>query len=116
MGNYLGWAGAWVAPEAGVNAVEGKNLKHFWLGTIAWCAGAAIFSVASQILQDGIMALPRYLSDAPHGPAVMDSALAALLMGLAIKPLLAWATLPSEVQAVELALGESLQAGHERLG
>lgn len=37
------------------------------------------------------------------------------LLGLLLKPLLAWAMLKSEVQAVEAALGESLDAGRERL-
>ena len=41
--------------------------------------------------------------------------LAALVMGLALKPLLALAMLRSEVQAVEDALAESLEAGRKRL-
>ncbi len=40
---------------------------------------------------------------------------AGLGLGLALKPLLAWAMLQSEVQAVEAALAESLDAGRERL-
>ncbi len=40
---------------------------------------------------------------------------AALLLGLALKPMLAWAMLRSEVQAVEAALGQSLDAGRQRL-
>ena len=41
--------------------------------------------------------------------------LAALLLGLALKPMLAWAMLRSEVQAVETALGQSVDAGRKRL-
>ncbi len=41
--------------------------------------------------------------------------LAVLLLGLALKPMLAWAMLQSEVAAVEAALGESLEAGRQRL-
>ena len=41
--------------------------------------------------------------------------LAALLLGLALKPMLAWAMLRSEVQAVETTLGQSLDAGRLRL-
>ncbi len=41
--------------------------------------------------------------------------LAVLGLGLLLKPLLAWALLRSEVQAVEAALQESLAAGRERL-
>jgi len=40
---------------------------------------------------------------------------AALLLGLALKPMLAWAMLRTEVQAVETALGQSLDAGRLRL-
>lgn len=40
---------------------------------------------------------------------------AVLLLGLALKPMLAWAMLRSEVQAVEAALGQSLDAGRQRL-
>ena len=101
MGNYLGWVGGRVAPLAGGNAVEDKDLKHFWLGALAWCAGAAMVYVAAQMLHEAIVALPWYL--------------AAPLLGLALKPLLAWAMLKSEVQAVDGALGESLQAGRKRL-
>ena len=41
--------------------------------------------------------------------------LASLLLGLALKPLLAWRMLRTEVQAVEQALQQSLPAGRERL-
>ena len=41
--------------------------------------------------------------------------LAALLLGLVLKPMLAWAMLRSEVAAVEVALGQSLDAGRQRL-
>jgi adenosylcobinamide-phosphate synthase len=37
------------------------------------------------------------------------------LLGLLLKPLLAWAMLKNEVRAVEAALGQSLAAGRERL-
>lgn len=40
---------------------------------------------------------------------------AGLGLGLLLKPLLAWAMLQSEVRAVEAALGQSLEAGRERL-
>jgi adenosylcobinamide-phosphate synthase len=40
---------------------------------------------------------------------------ASLALGVLLKPLLAWALLRSEVQAVEAALGQSLDAGRERL-
>ena len=45
----------------------------------------------------------------------MPLVLAALLLGLALKPLLAWRMLRTEVQAVEQALQQSLPEGRERL-
>ena len=41
--------------------------------------------------------------------------LAALLLGLALKPMLAWAMLRSEVAAVEVALSQSIDAGRQHL-
>ena len=41
--------------------------------------------------------------------------LTALVLGLALKPMLAWAMLRSEVAAVDVALGQSLDAGRQRL-
>jgi adenosylcobinamide-phosphate synthase len=41
--------------------------------------------------------------------------LAILLLGLALKPMLAWSMLRSEVAAVEVALAQSLDAGRQRL-
>ncbi len=110
MGRYLGWAGRRLAPVAATND---PDFKSFWLGALAWSAGAAIVCAASWALQIGLMALPDML-----GP-VAGGVLAALLLGLALKPMLAWAMLRSEVLAVETALsaehGGSLDAGRERL-
>ncbi len=55
------------------------------------------------------MQLPAALGAWPGG------LLAVLLLGLLLKPLLAWAMLKSEVLAVEAALGDSLDAGRQRL-
>ena len=119
MGGYLGWAGRRVAPPSSSDPADSSgtapDLTRFWLGALAWCAGAAMVYGAAQVLQTGIMALPGYLTDAHHWPVIVSTGLAALLLGLALKPLLAWAMLKREVQAVEAALGESVQAGRERL-
>jgi adenosylcobinamide-phosphate synthase len=100
MGNYLNAAAKYVLPMSTV-PVDTRDLKSFWLGAASWCAGAAIVFVIAAALQWTILKL--------------HWALAALLMGLALKPLLAWAMLRREVQAVETALAESLEAGRERL-
>ena len=124
MGNYLSWAGRRLAPVQAertdaidpesvrpelVEGVEGADYKSFLLAALMWCAGAAIVCVAAWELQKGLLALPGALGPLPGG------VLAALGWGLALKPLLAWALLKSEVRAVEAALSQSLSAGRERL-
>ena len=100
MGGYLNRVAPHVLP-APSQAPEVRDFKAFSLGTLAWIAGAAIVLIVSWALQWALLQLPWWL--------------AAVLMGLALKPLLAWAMLRREVQAVEDALGESLAAGRERL-
>ena len=114
-GRYLHWAGRWVAPVSSPTLQLTPDLKRFWLGMLFWLTGAAAVSVAAWVLQDAIMTLPKYLSNSLHLHAVVGTALAAALLGLILKPLLAWAMLKSEVMSVEAALGESVQAGRERL-
>jgi adenosylcobinamide-phosphate synthase len=110
MGNALAWAGAWVqrhsrqGPEA--------DYKAFVLGTLVWCAQAAIIFVAAVGLQRATeQAMLAAAMVNPWLPAMVG----AVLLGLLLKPLLALAMLQSEVRAVEAALGESLEAGRERL-
>jgi adenosylcobinamide-phosphate synthase len=93
MGRYLGWAGRRL-PQAPAAA--------FTAGALAWCAGALAVAALAAALQWAVLAwLPGWA--------------AALLLGLALKPLLAWRMLRDEVQAVETALGHSLDAGRARL-
>ena len=98
IGNYLNRAAGRIHPNP---SPEVLDLKAFTFGAVYWCAGAAIVLVVAVTLQWVILKLPWVL--------------AALLMGLALKPLLAWAMLRLEVQAVERALSESLEVGRERL-
>jgi adenosylcobinamide-phosphate synthase len=100
MGRYLGWAGARVQRTALQQPQQG-DWKTFWRAAGFWCLGAAMVSGAAWCLQSGVLLLPWWG--------------AALVLGLLLKPLLAWALLRSEVQAVESALGQSLDAGRERL-
>ncbi|MCM2295207.1 adenosylcobinamide-phosphate synthase CbiB [Rhodoferax sp.] len=111
MGNYLSWAGrrvqrvAWQpsSMETGAAAVPTpKDVKVFWLAAIYWMVGAVGCLLALDALQRLVMQLPAWL--------------AALLLGLLLKPLLAWTMLKSEVRAVDVALGQSLEVGRERLG
>ena len=100
MGNYLGWAGAWVQRRARQNPQQ-PDFKAFWLAALVWCAGAAIVSGVAWGSQAALGSLPWWA--------------AGVLLGLLLKPLLAWTMLKSEVLAVEAALAESLEAGRERL-
>ena len=99
MGAYLGWAGQRVAPPLGDASVH--RLMVFARGAVAWLAGAMV-AVAIAL---GCAALMREL---PMGWQI-------LLTGVLLKPLLAWRMLRDEVNAVEIALGESLAAGRARL-
>ena len=98
MGNYLNWAAKQLRPDPSPAV---RDLKSFWLAAFYWCAGAALFLVAACAVQWAALQLPWVL--------------AAPALGLALKPMLAWAMLRSEVQAVEVALGQSLDAGRQRL-
>jgi adenosylcobinamide-phosphate synthase len=113
MGNYLGWAGRHLQRFTRQALNHGSDYKAFILGALAWSVGVAIVCVAAWALQKGLLALPDTLGPIPGG------VLAALLLGLALKPMLAWAMLRSEVLAVEAGLspvqGGSLAAGRERL-
>jgi adenosylcobinamide-phosphate synthase len=100
MGNYLGAVGSWVQRSA-KQQPEQQDLKAFWLAALVWIAGAAMVSGAAWWLQSVLHLLPWWA--------------AGLGVGLFLKPLLAWAMLQSEVRAVEAALGQSLDAGRERL-
>ena len=100
MGNYLGWAGRWLQRRT-LQDPQQRDLKAFWLGAQVFIAGAAMVLVAAWLLQALCLALPWWA--------------AGVLLGLLLKPMLAWAMLKTEVQAVEAALAESLPAGRERL-
>ena len=98
MGHYLGWAGRLLQRQA---RPDGSDYRSFWLGTLAWLGGAAMVIAAALAIEQLALRLPAVL--------------AGLLLGLALKPLLAWRMLRTEVQAVEQALQQSLAAGRERL-
>lgn len=121
MGNFLRWAGKRIAPQAEAEAkvepeavAQAPDYQSFTLGLLCWCVGAATVFVASWALQTAIL----YAVDSLvrlSGSLLTALLLASVPLGLALKPLLAWAMLKSEVQAVEAALGTSLQAGRARL-
>lgn len=107
MGNYLGWAGQRVAPLAHAPRPARDGRAFVW-GALAWSAGALPVVALAWGLQAGLAWLSAQWL--PWGTWLGVLGLAVLL-----KPLLAWAMLRSEVQAVEAALAQSLPAGRERL-
>ena len=100
MGRWLAWAGERLAPRVGEARVL-SDARVFWFAALSWCAAAAAFFAVAWLFQDWVLAQPAWL--------------AALALGLFLKPLLAWAMLHDEVLAVERALGESLDAGRAQL-
>ena len=100
MGNFLGWIGRFLTSVA-QGPKRAADYKVFWLGALGWCAAAAMVLVAAVLIQKAVVQLP--------GP------LAALILGVMLKPMLAWRMLRDEVLAVEAALAQSLAAGRERL-
>lgn len=94
---------AWLHPVVGMGRYLGAVGRHlhalspaaaFIGGALAWLFGAALVGGLALALQ---WVLP------------------ALLLGLALKPLLAWRMLRDEVQAVEAALQQSVELGRQRL-
>ena len=100
MGRWLAWAGERLAPRVGEARVR-SDARVFWFAALSWCAAAAAFFAVAWLFQDWVLTQPVWL--------------AALALGLFLKPLLAWAMLHDEVLAVERALGESLGAGRAQL-
>ncbi|MDY0747904.1 adenosylcobinamide-phosphate synthase CbiB [Paucibacter sp. R3-3] len=94
---------AWLHPVVGMGRYLGTVGRHlhalspaaaFIGGALVWLLGAALVGGLALALQ---WVLP------------------ALLLGLALKPLLAWRMLRDEVQAVEAALQQSVELGRQRL-
>ena len=100
MGSYLGWAGRHIAPQV-ASAGQGADIPRFVLGALAWGLGAAVVVVLAVLAHHWLLAW--------HALAGM------LVLGLLLKPLLAWRMLREEVQGVESALSSSLPAGREQL-
>ena len=98
MGNYLSLAAKRLEPNPDPAV---RDLKSFWLAAAYWWAGAALIFIVACAVQWALFKL--------------HWAIGALLLGLALKPMLAWVMLRSEVQAVEASLGQSLGAGRSRL-
>jgi adenosylcobinamide-phosphate synthase len=121
MGNYLGGGGRWVQARTRQASDGTADHKAFWLGALVWIAGAALVLIAASGLQWGLAWLLRLVMASGQGSVACAGAWAgvAVVLGVLLKPLLAWAMLQGEVLAVERALqpehGGSLAQGRERL-
>ncbi len=88
----------------------------FLRGMAGWLALAAICVGFALAAQSAIAyAAERGAAMAGRNAAALQYILQGVLLGLMLKPLLAWRMLRDEVRAVECALGDSLQAGRDRL-
>ncbi len=101
MGQYLGFFGPRLTALRPGPAFVG--------GALAWLLGALLSAALALSLE---MLLMQALRPWASLPGLL---LCALALGLLLKPLLAWRMLAEEVQAVEAALQESLEAGRARL-
>ena len=97
MGRALQWWGERLAPRMPV----ARDFKLFWRAALVWCALAAIVFILGWAAQKLVLMLHGFV--------------AAALLALLLKPLLAWRMLHDEVLAVEVALGQSLPAGRAQL-
>lgn len=116
MGHYLNAAGPHMAPkvaekmsgnEAGkVLTKASGSLNEFLRGCLGWSLGALLVLVFAA-LASGLVLQGPWLRQQPW--------LQMLLLGVLLKPMLAWRMLRDEVLAVEQALSESLDAGRVRV-
>ena len=100
MGNCLNLAAANVLPKPATDE-NVPDYPSFLAGAGVWISAVALILIVFSGLQRVVLQLPVLW--------------AALLLGILLKPLFAWRMLRREVQAVELALQESLEAGRARL-
>ncbi len=96
----VAWLGRLLGP-LGQRLCALRRVPAFVGGSLAWGAIAAALAVTAHAAESAITPLPW--------------AVGALLLGLALKPCFAWRMLRDEVQAVEHALAQSLEAGRERV-
>ncbi len=99
MGHYLEALGRRIAPAVGEPpaGVAGTFVR----GALAWTVGALVVVSVALTAVWAVSGGPLWLQ--------------VLVLGVLLKPLLAWRMLRDEVRAVETALGESLDAGRARL-
>jgi adenosylcobinamide-phosphate synthase len=98
IGRALQRCAPWVLPRVQPHA----SAQAYIRGLMVWVVLAAGVCMAAAVVQGLAVRLP-WLG-------------AALVVGVGLKPLMAWRMLRDEVQAVERALGQSIDLGRARLG
>lgn len=83
--------------------------RAFMFGMAAWCAGAIVVVALAIGLFHVILLVPD------HEHSLWPKLLHGVLLGICLKPLLAWRMLQAEVAAVEQALAGGLDAGRAAL-
>lgn len=107
---------SWMHPVVGMGRFLGlfkltrlPSMLGFVAGALAWGVGAALVAFVALWLEGWVLLLLK------PWHSQLGFIGAAVLIGLLLKPLLAWRMLANEALAVEAALGESLDAGRARL-
>ncbi|NRF70465.1 cobalamin biosynthesis protein CobD [Aquincola sp. S2] len=101
MGALLAWPQAWL---------ERQPPRRGWLcGTLAWAVAALLITLLAWVLEAVVWRLLR------PGSGLAGWAAAALVLGVLLKPLLAWRMLADEVRAVDAALASGLDDGRRQL-
>lgn len=99
MGRLLDALGRRIAPPAGCPVRRPRVLVA--RGALAWGLGAGLVVVPAWAVQGGIVDWPWWAQ--------------ALVLGVLLKPLLAWRMLRDEVAAVEQALAHGVEAGRTQV-
>ena len=117
MGRYMNLVGPYMAPKVASTVAStvaekvvikaSRPLNEFLRGCLGWSLGALLVLVFAA-LASGLVLQGDWLRQQPW--------LQMLLLGVLLKPMLAWRMLRDEVLAVEQALAESLDAGRKRVG
>lgn len=107
---------AWAHPVVGMGRYLGlfkltrlPRALAFVAGALAWLLGAALVGLIALWLEGWV------LIGLQPAASTLRLAASAVLIGLLLKPLLAWRMLAGEARAVEAALATSLDSGRARL-
>ena len=116
LADRLGEPPRWMHPVVGMGSYLGcfkltrlPPAPAFVAGALAWLVGAALAGLLALWLAGWVLIALQ------PSASLLRLLGAAVLLGLLLKPLLAWRMLADEAIAVETALNESLDAGRARL-